>query len=108
MGVNLQDGNIDRMGVVQVSIDVANVAANTTAEQTFAVTGLRVGDMVLVSKPSVSAGLGIVNARVSATDTLALTFVNATGAGINPAAETYTIAWFRPTPGATPPGAVLV
>jgi len=108
MGVNLQDGNIDRMGVVQSSINVASVAANTTAEQTFTVTGLRLGDMVLVSKPSLSAGLGLVNARVSANDTLALTFSNSTAGAIDPAAETYTIAWFRPYAGMTLPTAVLV
>lgn len=80
MGINLQDGNIDRMGVVSLSINVGSVAANTTAEQTFTVTGLRVGDVVLVNKPSLSAGLGVVNARVSASDTLALTFSNSTAA----------------------------
>ena len=58
-------------------------------------TGLKVGDFVAVNKPSNSAGLGIVNARVSAADTFALTFMNATGSGIDPAAETYLIHWFR-------------
>lgn len=48
-------------------------------------------DKVFVNKPSLTAGLGVVNARVSDADTLALTFVNATGAAIDPAAETYQI-----------------
>lgn len=108
MGVNLQDGNINRMGIVQVSINVANVAINTTAEQDFTVTGLRVGDVVFVNKPSLNAGLGVVNARVKATDTLSITFVNATAGAIDPAAETYSIIWFRPYEGVTPPSAVLV
>ena len=92
MGVQLHE---DRYGLISQSIDVASVSANTTAEQTFTVTGLKVGDFVAVNKPSNSAGLGIVNARVSAADTLALTFMNATGSGIDPAAETYLIHWFR-------------
>ncbi len=61
------------------------VAANTTAEQTFTVTGLKTSDFVLsVSKPSAQAGLGIGNARVSAANTLALTFSNNTGSPITP------------------------
>lgn len=86
---------ITQIRVYSQSLDVASVAANTTAEQTFTVTGLATGDKVFVNKPSASAGLGIVNARVSATNTLALTFVNATGTPIDPAAETYTIVAIR-------------
>lgn len=86
---------ITKIVVYSQALDVASVAANTTAEQTFTVTGLTTGDKVFVNKPSVNAGLGIVNARVSAADTLALTFVNATAAAIDPASETYTIVAFR-------------
>lgn len=73
------------------SLDVASVAANVSAEQTFTVAGLAVGDLVFVIKPSLSAGLGVVNARVSAADTLAITFMNTTAAPVDPAAETYQI-----------------
>lgn len=93
MGVMI---NEDRFGVITSSINVASVAANTTAEQTFTITGLKTGDYVAASKPALSAGLGVCNARVSAADTLALTFNNNTAAPIDPAAETYTILWFRP------------
>lgn len=86
---------ITKIVVYSQSIDVASVAANTTAEQTFTVTGLTTADKVIVNKPSLSAGLGIVNARVSAADTLAITFVNATSAAIDPAAETYAIVALR-------------
>lgn len=85
----------DRFGVISKSLDVASVSANTTAEQTFTVTGLKTSDFVSVVKPTHSTGLGIVNVRVSAADTLAITFMNATGSGIDPAAETYLIFWFR-------------
>jgi len=86
---------ITKIVVYSQSLDVASVAANTTAEQTFTVTGLTTADKVFVNKPSLSAGLGIVNARVSAADTLAITFVNATGTAIDPAAETYAIVALR-------------
>lgn len=74
----------------------ALVAANTTAEQTFTVNGLVVGDVVTVNKPTAQAGLGIVGARVSAANTLAITFSNNTAAGITPtAAETYIVGVIR-------------
>lgn len=86
---------ITKIVVYSQSLDVASVAANTTAEQTFTVTGLTTADKVFVNKPSLNDGLGIVNARVSAADTLALTFVNATAAAIDPAAEAYAIVALR-------------
>lgn len=73
------------------TVDVASVAANTTAEQTFSVPGLTTDDLVFVNKPSHDLGLGIVNTRVSAADTLAITYMNATGSAIDPASETYDI-----------------
>lgn len=78
------------------TLSPALVAANTTAEQTFAVAGLAVNDVVTVNKPTAQAGLGIVGARVSGAGTLAITFANVTAAGITPtAAEVYQIAGIR-------------
>lgn len=73
------------------TIDVASVAANTTSEQTFTVSGLTTDDLVIVNKPSHDAGLGIVGQRVSGTDTIAITYMNTTAAAIDPASETYDI-----------------
>ena len=84
-----------RFGVIQQSLDVASVSANTTAEQDFTVPGLLPGDWVFVNKPSLSAGLNIANARVKAANTLSLTFGNHTGSAIDPAAESYLIFWIR-------------
>ena len=86
---------ITNIRVYSQSLDVASVAANTTAEQTFTVTGLATGDKVFVNKPALNAGLGVCNARVSAANTLALTFNNNTGVAIDPAAETYQIVAIR-------------
>ncbi len=77
------------------TLNPAAVAANTTSEQTFSVPGLAVTDIVIVNKPSHTAGLGIVNARVSAANTLALTFQNTTAASIDAGAENYTIVSIR-------------
>lgn len=87
----------DRMCISTLSINVASVAANTSAEQTFTLTGLQVGDLILTcNKPSLSAGLSIGNYRVSAANTIAITYVNSTGSAIDPAAETYSIVSLRP------------
>ena len=94
--MNLFTCKIDRWGIVSIALNIASVAINTTAEQTFTIQGLQAGDMVFVNKPSLNAGLGIVNARVSAANTLALTLVNATGAAIDPGSETYLVLWIRP------------
>lgn len=73
------------------SLSPASVAANTTAEQTFTVNGLSTNDILTVNKPSLNAGLGIVNVRVSAINTLAITYSNNTGGAIVPTTETYKI-----------------
>jgi hypothetical protein len=90
-------GNVQLLALLAVALTPAQVAANTTAEQTFPVPGLQVGDFVEVNKPTNQAGLGVVNARVSAANTLAITFSNNTGAGITPtAAESYQLLVVRP------------
>lgn len=95
MSVSVIGGNVRSMGVITATLDPASVAAATSAEQTFTVPGLKVGDAVYVNKPTATAGVGIVNARVSAANTLALTFMNATAGAVDPASEVYTILYFR-------------
>lgn len=80
------DGNILITQLLWPVLTPVAVGANTTAEQTFTIPGLQVGDYVSVVKPTLQAGLGIVNARVSATNTLAITYSNNTGGGITPTA----------------------
>lgn len=72
------------------------VAAATTAEQSFTVIGARVGDGVLVTKPTAQAGIGIAGARVISFNQVGVTFINATAGSITPtAAETYIFTFFR-------------
>lgn len=78
------------------ALSPASVAPNTTAEQTFTVTGLPAGSAVWVNKPTAQPGLGIMGVRVSAANTLAINFTNCTAATITPtAAEVYSIANFQ-------------
>lgn len=83
------------------SLAPVSVAALTTAEQTFTVTGLVVGTPVWLNKPSYTQGLAILGCRVSAANTLAINYANMTSAAIVPPTETYVIGNFQtPTPGA--------
>jgi hypothetical protein len=99
--IQLPTGNIWKSGVFNVTLSPASVANGTSAEQTFAATGigLLTTDFVYVNKPTAQAGLGIVGARVSAADTLALTFMNATAATITPtASQVYSVYVVRVQP----------
>lgn len=78
-------------GRVDVTLDPASVPASTTSEQAFTVTGAQAGDAVIVTKPTHTAGIGIVGARVSDTDEVSITFINPTGSGVNPPSEEYRI-----------------
>lgn len=91
-------GNIALDILMQATLSPAAVAANTTAEQTFTVTGLVVGDVIgAMNKPTAQAGLGIVGVRVSAANTLAITFSNNTAVSITPtASEVYSFKISRP------------
>jgi hypothetical protein len=62
----------------------ASVAADTTAERDFTVTGVQAGSVVYVTKPTAQAGLGIAGARVKAADTVAVTFINPTAGAVVP------------------------
>lgn len=90
-------GNIQLAMLLGLTISPAAVGANTTAEQTFTLQGLQLGDVVSVTKPTTQAGIGIVNSRVTAANTLGITFSNNTGGGLTPTAgETYTVEMNRP------------
>jgi len=80
----------------------AAVGANTVTEQYFTVSGLDTGMVVEVNKPTTQAGLAALSARVSAKNTLAVTYLNATAATLTPTAgETYQIAAFNALAAAT-------
>jgi hypothetical protein len=99
MSTSIARGNLLKVFALQISIDVTSKSAATTAEQDITITGVKTGDIVLsVNKPTLSAGLGIANARVKSDDTVAVTFINATAGAIDPAAETYTFVIGRPEP----------
>lgn len=87
-----------------VVMDPASVAANTTAEQTFNVPGLKLGDVVTAVKPTNTAGITVGNVRVSAVDTLAVTFGNHTAGALDPVSETWLLRIDRDEGGPLPFG----
>jgi len=86
---------VPRVRTYQVAVTPSAVGAGATSEQTVTVKGLATSDVVLVNKPTHTAGIGIVGARASATDTLAITFANVTAGAITPPAETYNVVAIR-------------
>ena len=88
-----------RTGLRQYSVFLvpASVAANTTAEQLFTVTGVLVGDSVSVNKPTAQAGIGVCGYRVSAANQIGITYNNNTAGAISPSAESYLVFAFTPT-----------
>lgn len=74
---------------VTVTINPASVAAATSAEQDFTVSIATTQDIVTVNKPSLTAGIGIVNARVKSAGVVSITFMNATAGAIDPPSEAY-------------------
>lgn len=78
--------------IVSVAVTPASVAAATSAEQTFTVSGLAVGDFVSVATTaSTGNATAITSARVSAANTLAIRFINPTAGALTPAADTYLV-----------------
>jgi methionine-rich copper-binding protein CopC len=75
----------------EASIDLASINATTYSTQTFTVVGLTTEDVIMVNPPALAAGLYLLSYRVSAADTLSLTFYNSNGGAINEAAATYKI-----------------
>ena len=104
--VQLPVGNLWKVGVFNLTLSPATVATTTTAEQTFAATGigLLTTDVVIVQKPTAQAGLFISNPRVSAADTLAITYGNTTSGTLTPTTnEVYKVVVIRVQPNWTAP-----
>jgi len=91
-------GNVQSTFLLQVALTPTAVGATTSAEQTFTVPGLLVGDQI--SAVSLQAAwtvlVDIVNCRVSANNTLAMSFQNNTGGSLSPPSGTYLLEVNRP------------
>jgi hypothetical protein len=88
-------GNVQLQAMLGPTLTPVAVAANTTAEQNFTIPGLLPGDYCDVNGPSITPGLGIVNTRVSAVNTLTLGFANTTSGSLTPPSGTYQVLIWR-------------
>lgn len=90
-------GNILYDFIIGPTLTPVAVAGATSAEQSFTIQGLQVGDILDVNcNVAQTAGIGIVNVRVSAANTMTLMFANATAGSLTPAAGLYNINVGRP------------
>lgn len=104
--IQLPTGNIWKSGVFDITLSPSAVNTITAPEQTFAATGigLLTTDQVHVQCMAPLAGVGILNSRVSAADTLAIQFVNPTAGNLTPTASTiYRVTVIRKQPNWTAP-----
>lgn len=78
---NVALGNLANLFYLRVPVPAgaAFAAGPNTTERTYTVSGLRLGDSVFVNKPTNQSGVAIGNVRVSAADTLAISFVITNG-----------------------------
>lgn len=76
--------------VIEATLTPASVSANTSAEQTFTVTGVDADDKVAaVSSPNLGNATYIGGCRVSAANQVAIRFGNPTAGALTPASGTY-------------------
>lgn len=99
MTVGIIQGNAQGVFVVTKAFTPAEVATITTAEQTVGVPGVLLGDAVTVTPPGHQAGVVAAAARVTAKDTVGITFVNPTAGGVTPTAGDYIFTITRPEKG---------
>jgi len=91
-------GNIATTILMSLALTPVAVGATTSAEQTFSVPGLLVGDQVsaLQFQGAWTVLIDIVNLRVSAAGTLSVSFQNNTGGSLTPPAGNYLLEVNRP------------
>lgn len=100
-------GNVRSITVMQATVDLGSVAANTSEEETATLTGVKSGDMVFVSKSDLDAGIVLGSVRVTADDTIAIQVVNTTGSPVDAASETMDFLVVRPETTNSYPSEVL-
>jgi hypothetical protein len=81
----------------QVTLDPADVAATTVADQNITITGATANDTVIINPPTtaVTAGLLVCQAHVSASNTVTVRLYNTTGSGIDLASGSWTYCLIR-------------
>lgn len=74
---------------LEVTLDPSNIPAGQVSVETFSVRDVYPERHTLVDAPSIEDGVRIINARCETKGTLEITFWNFSGAGVNPASQTF-------------------
>ncbi len=86
---------VTQIKVYSQTVTPASVAANLCAEQTFTVTGLTTADKIFINPVATGNATSAGQVRVSATNTLAVTYCNPTAGALTPAAGAANIVAIR-------------
>lgn len=96
-GVTTLGGNIHSITIMEGTVDIGSLDANDVVEAgTISCPGVKEGDVVIPIKPTLTSGIAVVQARVTADDTVAMQCVNPTGGAVNPSSETFKFLVIRP------------
>lgn len=101
MSVGVIAGNVASINYVQATVDLGSVAANTSEEETFTLTGVKVGDLIIVQKEDLEAGIVLGSARVETADTVTVEVINTTASAVDAASATMNVLVIRPEGDAT-------
>jgi len=92
-------GNVALVMALQASLTPPNVAANTTATQTYTINGVQLNDILEFNQLSSVTGLSVGNMWVNAANTITVQWVNSTVGAINgTAAQNFVIGVIRGNP----------
>lgn len=86
---------VTQIRVYSQSVTPASVSPATAAEQTFTVTGLTTADKVFMNPAATGNATGVCSCRVTASNTIGITFVNPTAGALTPGSGTYTFVAIR-------------
>lgn len=95
-GTMIPRGNVINAVIFSTSLTPTAVAANTTAEQSFTILGLAVGDFINGNSAAAqTTGIVLGSMRVTAANTVTIQFGNFTGGSLTPTSGTYGFIWGR-------------
>lgn len=79
------------------TLNPTTVSSQSSSEQSFTVSGLRVATdtPLAVYAGGFTAGVDIINYKITADDTITIKFINSSVSNIDPAETTYTVTVFR-------------
>lgn len=82
--------------IFSIATNPPSIAANSRQFNSLTIPGLKVGDIVSVSKPTYTTGCFILGGLVTAPDTLSVAWGNLSASACDPPLETYKILVVRP------------